>query len=118
LLLAEGSGGFSNVTLSPVTSGEGTSNQTMQVLGSFSDENPSGWQAYHTVPLLDTNGNKVAVQLGGKATLRLMAPATATPASEYIVKAVPSVFVLVSMTGGQIQSKLINSPKLQQLFLA
>jgi hypothetical protein len=79
--LAGGGGAFTNVTLSLVTSGVGTSNQTTQVLGSFSDASPTGWQAYHTIPLLDTNGNMVTVQLGGKATLRLTAPPTATPGS-------------------------------------
>jgi hypothetical protein len=79
--LAGGGGAFTNVTLSLVTSGVGTSNQTTQVLGSFSDANPAGWQAYHTIPLLDTNGNMVTVPLGGKATLRLTSSPTATPAS-------------------------------------
>ena len=69
--LAGGNGAFSGTKLSLVTGGVGTSNQTSTVLGSFADTNAAGWQTYHWIPLLDTNGNKVAVQLGGNATLRL-----------------------------------------------
>jgi len=78
--LAAGGGSFSGCTLSLVTGGVGTSNQTTQVLGTFSDANPAGWQTYHWIELLDTNNNPVYLQLGGKATLRLTAPATATSA--------------------------------------
>ena len=70
--LAGGAGAFSGTTSSSiVTSGVGTSNQTTQVLGSFADPNAAGWQTWHWIPLLDSQGNKVAVTLGGKATLRL-----------------------------------------------
>lgn len=98
--LAGGAGAFSGTTLSLVTSGVGTSSQTTQVLGSFADANPAGWQAYHWIPLLDTNGNQVVVSLGGKATLRLtsgnnlnaeflmLTPAVA-PASGFTIAAAP-----------------------------
>jgi hypothetical protein len=69
--LAGGNGAFSGTRLSVVTSGAGTSLQTSNVLGTFSDSSPSGWQAYHWIPLRDASGNKVVVQLGGKATLNL-----------------------------------------------
>ncbi len=69
--LAGGNGAFRGTTLSLVTSGVGTSNQTTQVLGSFADPNAAGWQVWHWIPLLDTNGVMVNVQLGGQATLRL-----------------------------------------------
>lgn len=69
--LAGGNGAFSGTILSMVTSGVGTMNQASNVLGTFSDPNAAGWQAWHWVPLLDTNGNMVTVQLGGKATLKL-----------------------------------------------
>ena len=77
--LAAGNGAFSGCTLSLVTSGVGTSNQTTQVLGNFSDANPAGWQAYHWIQLEDTNGNPIYVQLNGQATLKLTAPTNATP---------------------------------------
>ncbi len=79
--MAAGGGAFTNATLSAVTSGVGTSNQTTAVLGTFTDANPAGWQTYHTIPLLDVNGNKAVVQLSGKTTLRLTAPTNASSAS-------------------------------------
>jgi hypothetical protein len=75
--LAAGAGAFDGCTLSMVTSGVGTSNQVTQVLGSFSDPNPAGWQSYHWIQLSDTNGNPVYLQLNGQATLRLTAPTNA-----------------------------------------
>jgi hypothetical protein len=69
--LAGGAGPFSGTSLSLVTSGYGTTNQTTKLLGTFSDPNAAGWAAWHWIPLLDTNGNKVEVPLGGQATLRV-----------------------------------------------
>jgi hypothetical protein len=79
--LASGDGSFSGCTLSEVTNGVGTFNQGTQVLGTFSDASAAGWQTYHWIPLLDTNGNSVVVRLNGLATLQLGAPANATPSS-------------------------------------
>jgi hypothetical protein len=90
--LADGGTAFSGCTLSQVTSGVGTSNQTTQVLGTFADSNPAGWQTYHWIPLLDTNGNSVYLTLNGKATLRLSAPAGATSAGDSLN---PLFFMLV-----------------------
>jgi hypothetical protein len=58
-------------SLSQVTSGVGTTSQATTVLGTFSDPNAVGYQAWHWIPLLDANSNKVVVPLGGKATLRV-----------------------------------------------
>ena len=69
--LAGGNGAFSGTTLSRVTSGVGTTNQTTVVLGSFADPNPAGWQAYHWVELMDASNNPAVISLAGKATLRL-----------------------------------------------
>lgn len=79
--MAAGAGAFSGCSLSLVTSGVGTLNQTTQVLGTFSDATPAGWQTYHWIQMLDTNGNPAFVQLSGKATLRLTAPPNAGPGS-------------------------------------
>lgn len=62
---------YTGVTLSMVTSGVGTSNQTTQVLGTFSDSTANGWQNWHWVPLLATNGQVATVTLGGVQTLRV-----------------------------------------------
>ena len=110
--IAGGGGAFSGATLSLVTSGVGTSNQTTQVLGTFSDANPAGWQVYHTIPLLDTNGNMVTVQLSGQETLRLTAPTNASPGSGALnplyfmltPATVPSLFhVAVAESQSQVQ---------------
>ncbi len=105
--LAGGNGAFSGTTLSRVTSGVGTSNQTLQVLGSFSDPTASGWQTYHWVQLADTNGNPVVVSLGGVTTLRLtsgnnlnaefflLSPATAGLLNPFNVSA--------ALVGGQVK---------------
>ena len=69
--MACGNASFSGTTLSTVTSGVGTPTQTTSVLGSFSDSAPAGWQTYHWIPMVDGNGNKVVVSLGGQSTLRL-----------------------------------------------
>ena len=65
---------YSGATMSLVTSGQGTTNQTTQLLGSFADPNANGWQTWDWVPLLDTNGQMVVVPLGGVETLKVTAP--------------------------------------------
>ena len=107
--LAGGAGAFSGTTLGIVTSGVGTSNQTVNVLGSFADPNAAGWQVYHWVPLLDTNGNQVVVHLGGVTTLRvtsgnnlnaeffMLAPATAAAAPFKIAAALVGTSVQISI---------------------
>jgi hypothetical protein len=78
--IAGGSGvPFTNCMLSQVTSGVGTSNQMTQTLGYFSDSAPAGFQTYHWIEMLDTNGNIAVIQLNGLETLRLTAPTNATP---------------------------------------
>jgi hypothetical protein len=37
-------------------------------LGTMTDNNATGYQAWHWIPLLDTNGNKVVVNLSGQST--------------------------------------------------
>jgi len=68
--MAGGNGAFNNTTLSLVTSGTGTSNQTTQLLGSFADANAAGWQTWHWVPMRDGSGNLATVSLGGVQTVR------------------------------------------------
>ena len=63
-------GAYSGLSLSLVTSGVGTTNQTTQLLGTFSDPNANGWQAWDWVPLLNTNGQMAVVSLGGTNTLQ------------------------------------------------
>jgi len=60
--------------MSLVTAGRGTSSQTTQLLGGFSDANANGFQSWHWVPLAGTNGQPVAVTLSGVQTLKVTAP--------------------------------------------
>ncbi|HZT22458.1 MAG TPA: hypothetical protein VFB55_06080 [Verrucomicrobiae bacterium] len=103
--LACGNSSFSGLTLSRVTSGVGTSNQTTQVLGTFADAHPAGWQTYHWVPLLDTNGNKAVVSLGGQETLRLTSGGAVNPLFFMLVPATspPQFNISAALVGGQVQ---------------
>jgi len=67
--LASG-GAYSGLSLSLVTNGVGTPTQTTKLLGTFSDPNANGWQAWDWVPLLNTNGQLAVVSLGGTNTLQ------------------------------------------------
>ncbi len=71
--MAGGAGAFSGTTLCLVTNGWGTSVQSSNVLGSFADPNAAGWQTWHWVPMLDTNGNFATVTFDGSTnTLKLV----------------------------------------------
>jgi len=95
--LAGGAGPFSGTALSIVTSGVGTANQTSNVLGTFSDPNAAGWEAYHWIPMLDTGGNTAVVDLGGKATLKLTSGNNLNVGFFMLVPSVPSVVpILIS----------------------
>ena len=63
--------------MSLVTSGQGTMNQSSNVLGTFSDPNANGFQSWHWIPLLDANGQPAVVSLGGVETLKVTAPPAA-----------------------------------------
>jgi Carbohydrate binding module (family 6) len=63
---AEGAS-FTQPTLSLVTSGAGTTNQTLQPLGSFPVFQQS-WSTWEWVTLMDNNGKPVKVTLDGSAT--------------------------------------------------
>jgi len=61
-----------------VTGGWGTTNQTTNLLGTFAVP-LTAWQSYNYIPLKDSFGNLVTVDLTGSTnTLRLARPATAT----------------------------------------
>ena len=63
---------YTNTTVSLVTNGQGTTTQTTQLLGTFSDPNASGYQSWHWIPLVN-NGSNVVVSLGGTNTLQITA---------------------------------------------
>ena len=101
------SASYSGATMSLVTSGLGTSNQTTQLLGSFADPNANGFQSWHWVPLLDTNGQMVVVPLGGVETLKVTAPpgsATGSLNANFymFVPAASAVQLSIARTGSTI----------------
>jgi len=100
--LAGGGGAFSGTTVSLVTSGVGATNQTTQVLGTFSDPNAAGWQAWHWIPLLDANGNMVNVSLGGLATLRVTSGNNVNSEFFMLAPAPPQFTVTPSLVAGQL----------------
>lgn len=71
-------GGATTCSLSKVTSGWGTVNQTTNLLGTFSVPN-TAWESYNYIPLEDNSGNLVTVSFNGSTnTLQLGRPASAT----------------------------------------
>ena len=57
-------------SISLVTGGWGTTNQTLQRLGTYGAVNTGGWQVYTWMPVVDADGNLVNFKGGGVATLR------------------------------------------------
>jgi hypothetical protein len=101
------SGAYSGLSLSLVTSGVGTPTQTTNLLGTFSDPNASGWQAWDWVQLLNSNGQLAVVSLGGVETLQANnTTAGSVNANFYMlvpaVVAPQAVHLSVSRTGSTI----------------
>jgi hypothetical protein len=63
---------YAGTTLSLVTAGQGTTSQTTQLLGSFSDPGANGFQSWHWIPLMN-NGTNVILSMGGIETLQATA---------------------------------------------
>lgn len=68
---SDGGGNAGTATLSVVTSGVGTSNQTTTTLGTFTIPVTGDWQKYTWAPLKDAGGNLVQVTGGAVKTLRV-----------------------------------------------
>ncbi|MDA1277566.1 MAG: hypothetical protein O2960_26490 [Verrucomicrobia bacterium] len=61
-----------NFELSRVTSPANVRNQTTEAIGEFRPGRATGgWDTFELFPLIDDDGNRVAVSLGGETTLRL-----------------------------------------------
>ena len=103
-----GGGPYSGTTLSLVTGGWGTTSQTTQLEGSFADPKASGFQVWHWVPLLNTNGQMVTMSLGGTNTIKVTSGGDPVyggnpNANYYMFVPVASAFRLsVSRTGSTI----------------
>jgi len=72
-LRAADGGGALNAVLDLVNGGWGTSSQTTTNIGTFGIANTGGWDSFAWVPLRDSSGNLIRVQLSGTNTLRLTA---------------------------------------------
>ncbi|MDB6016476.1 MAG: hypothetical protein JWR19_965 [Pedosphaera sp.] len=66
-----GNGSADSGNISLVTSGVGTSSQTLSQLGKFGVPPTGGWQAYQWVPVKDTAGNLAQFTGGSLETLRM-----------------------------------------------
>jgi hypothetical protein len=65
--------GLLSGTLHQVTSGATTSSQTLAPLGTFNAPGSGGWGSNHRVPLTDSSGLPILVNLSGSTTLRYTA---------------------------------------------
>lgn len=97
-----GGAAFSGTTLSRVTSGVGTSSQTTQLVGSFADPTAAGWQVWHWVPLLNTNGQLAAISLGGTNTIKVTSGSGFNANFYMFVPAIPAVNLTASISGASI----------------
>jgi hypothetical protein len=100
-------GAYSGLSLSLVTGGVGTATQTTRLLGTFSDPNANGWQAWDWVPLLNTNGQMAVVSLGGTNTLQANNTTVGDVNANYymlvpFVPAASAVHLSISRTGSAI----------------
>jgi hypothetical protein len=99
--LAGGAGPFSGTSLSIVTSGVGTSLQTSNVLGTFSDPNAAGWQAWHWIQLTN-NGAPAIISLAGKATLKVTSGNNINSEFFMLTVAPPQVILTPTIVSGQL----------------
>ncbi|HUA39567.1 MAG TPA: polysaccharide lyase family 8 super-sandwich domain-containing protein [Candidatus Sulfopaludibacter sp.] len=100
--LASG-GGATTCTLSQLTGGWGTTNQTTVLLGTFTVPN-TAWESYDYIPLRDGSGNLATVSFNGSTnTLRLNRPTTATSdCNANFLMLVPVFTVGVAQTGNNV----------------
>jgi hypothetical protein len=97
-----GGSAYSGTTFDLVTSGVGTTNQALDQLGSFADPNASGYQTWHWIQLLDTNGNPVVASLGGKATFRVTSGGGMNTEFFMLVVAPPQFKLTPTLVGNQL----------------
>ncbi len=100
------SGPYSGAIMSLVTSGRGTSSQTTQQLGTFSDPTASGFQDWHWVELM-SNNQPAVLSLGGVETIKMTAPPGSAGGSlnanfYMFVPVVPAPVLSVSRSGSTI----------------
>ncbi len=105
-----GAPAYANTQMSIVAGGYGTSLQTSNILGTFSDPNAAGFQTWHWVPLLGANGSPVVVSLGqgqsgpGIETLQVLSGSPQYCNMEFfmLVPAPQPFNASASLVGGQL----------------
>jgi hypothetical protein len=103
-----GTPAYKGTQMSILTSGYGTSIQTSNILGTFSDPNAAGFQAWHWIPLLDANSNMVEVSLGqGAGGIDTLQVTSGSPQycnlEFFMLVPVPPRFILTpSLVSGQL----------------
>jgi hypothetical protein len=100
-----GGGAYANEQLALVTSGQGTTNQTTQPLGTFASTTTSTWNNYYWNPVRDTNGNIATVSLGGVQTIRFTRGGNLNVHFFMFVPSVQGVKMTASKSGSNIQIK-------------
>jgi cell wall assembly regulator SMI1 len=95
-------------SMSVVTAGRGTSDQTTTALGTFNIPNTGGWHTFTWVPLVDAHGNEVVVTNSGAIkTLRVTTDNGGYNANFYeLVPATPEFLLSAAVNGGTINISL------------
>jgi len=112
LRAANGNGAQADsASLSLVTSGRGTTSQTLFKLGTFAVPNTTGWGTYQFVPLLDAKGNLVQLSGGAVKTLRVTTDGGSYNANFYLLMpANPAVKPLPTVSGFQPDGSALFQP--------
>ena len=85
-----------------VTNGVGTGTQAVMPLGTFTDTNATGFQAWHWIPLLDTNGNQVVLYLSGQAATFRATAIQGHNMEFFMLAPAPAFQVTASIVAGQL----------------
>ncbi len=96
------SANYSN-SFSVVTNGVGTPVQSSSVLGTFTDNNATGYQAWHWIPLLNSNGSPAVVYTTGQATTFKSTALDGQNIEFFMLAPAPPAFtVTASIVAGQL----------------